>query len=1033
MLAAVALVIPILLASPSFTSAQPDGVQCLRVASPPAARDGDAVFAQPLDTKGSKPNVVVIPAGFTWDASACGGAPAGDVMTHPTSIAVASGSAVLLRDQPAGLFSAWGAKDVTGTDPAPVLFPGSSDWTTTAASVVDPDFLLNVYGSCRNCSLAGVDFTPVQARLPTIAYQANLSGADLSDGTLHGNLSGWNLSGADLSRVRFADASLTGAVLDQTVVNRTAFDGTDLRGAHLTALRYRVPPSLSGVQVGAFNGSCTVITDSDLLNARFMPNTPLPGCETTPLLPGSQVPLALIDSLFVKDHANVNFGSAQFVADASDRTVLAGADLHAIHLEGAAFLGFPADLVKTDFDDANLHHTSFELADLSKATFRGATADGASFEDARLNEASFASHQTGRTDLHGADFFDADVSGASFQGADLSDAAFNRALAVDTNFNAVVARNTVFQGAHIYGAGQAFNQATNLQGADFSEAVLAGDVTAQGGFDFTHADLTGAKFDKTQCIGCNFTDSKLDEVSFSGAYLPGTVLAGTTTLSGANLIDAWLYCGQSNKVCPKDSTAPSGHDWPLALGSRESFGPVPFAGTELKVSLASVTACPDGSRPTAGDGCNNRLLPKTPLTLPLACSAAALDACPTRTSTLVHDPSIGSPLALASTTPSTWATTLTAGGYYAAFDDATIRLVASDGSLALVAGQPGQRCATATDACGDGGPATQARLGTPAGLAVGLDGSLYVADPTLHRVRVIAPSSQRAGCRPASATRRAGAGPRRTNCHGASARSPARAQSPGTIATVAGDGRQCNAPGDACGDGGPAIEASLAGPYGVWVGPRDDLFIADGRRGIREVKPDGAITTVGNFGSAYDIRSVVGDANGHLYAAAHDPDYLLDIDLATGKATKVVGTGTSGYNGNADPNSGSLLPGDKVQINLGPVNPGPGNPGGLAVTLEGDVVFADTGNNLIRAYVPKYNDVINLGGVVSDDGKPQGGFNQDGCFADQTELNHPDDLAVTRGPGFAVADTGNQRVRRLGPTPNDGQPACRPQPRAFTG
>ena len=64
-------------------------------------------------------------------------------MTHPTSISVAPDAAVLLHDQPAGLSSAWGAQDVGPGDPAPVLFPGRSDWQTTEVDLIAPQQLLD--------------------------------------------------------------------------------------------------------------------------------------------------------------------------------------------------------------------------------------------------------------------------------------------------------------------------------------------------------------------------------------------------------------------------------------------------------------------------------------------------------------------------------------------------------------------------------------------------------------------------------------------------------------------------------------------------------------------------------------------------------------------------------------------------------------------------------------------------------------------------------------------------------------------------
>ena len=77
----------------------PPGPNCLRLATPPAAPSKGAVFSRPLEPGGDA-NVVVIPAGGTWTgAASCDGISAGadEVMSHPTSVSVAPGAAVLLR------------------------------------------------------------------------------------------------------------------------------------------------------------------------------------------------------------------------------------------------------------------------------------------------------------------------------------------------------------------------------------------------------------------------------------------------------------------------------------------------------------------------------------------------------------------------------------------------------------------------------------------------------------------------------------------------------------------------------------------------------------------------------------------------------------------------------------------------------------------------------------------------------------------------------------------------------------------------
>lgn len=95
---------------------------------------------------------------------------------------------------------------------------------------------------------------------------------------------------------------------------------------------------------------------------------------------------------------------------------------------------------------------------------------------------------------------------------------------------------------------------------------------------------------------------------------------------------------------------------------------------------------------------------------------------------------------------------------------------------------------------GDGGPATDATLGAPHGLALGKDGSLFVSDTGNHRIRRIAPN--------------------------------------GTITTVAGSGTYGGFASEhqGCGfagDGGAPSEASLCAPLGIEVGADGTLYVAD--------------------------------------------------------------------------------------------------------------------------------------------------------------------------------------------------------------
>ena len=65
-----------------------------------------------------------------------------------------------------------------------------------------------------------------------------------------------------------------------------------------------------------------------------------------------------------------------------------------------------------------------------------------------------------------------------------------------------------------------------------------------------------------------------------------------------------------------------------------------------------------------------------------------------------------------------------------------IRKVASSGEISTVAGT-GE-----SGLFGDGGPATEARLASPRAVAVGSDGSLYIADPGNHRIRKVSPTGK---------------------------------------------------------------------------------------------------------------------------------------------------------------------------------------------------------------------------------------------------------------------------------------------------
>jgi RHS repeat-associated protein len=134
-----------------------------------------------------------------------------------------------------------------------------------------------------------------------------------------------------------------------------------------------------------------------------------------------------------------------------------------------------------------------------------------------------------------------------------------------------------------------------------------------------------------------------------------------------------------------------------------------------------------------------------------------------------------------------------------------VRRVAVDGKITTIAGTPGQQvCANSTDACGDGGPAAQAQFGAPVSLNVAADGSLYVNDPGIKRIRRIAPDGQ--------------------------------------ITTIVGSGNGCSSAADPCGDTGPAPRADLGfgaqGPQRISLLPDGSFYIAEtSNHRVRRVAP----------------------------------------------------------------------------------------------------------------------------------------------------------------------------------------------------
>ena len=264
----------------------------------------------------------------------------------------------------------------------------------------------------------------------------------------------------------------------------------------------------------------------------------------------------------------------------------------------------------------------------------------------------------------------------------------------------------------------------------------------------------------------------------------------------------------------------------------------------------------------------------------------------------------------------------------------------------------------------DGGPAVEAELYNPAGVAVDGAGNLYIADASNNGIRKV--------------------------------------DSTGTITTIAGTGEL-----GFSGDGGPAVEAELHGPAGVAVDSAGNLYIADtGNQRIRKVDSTGTITTIagtGEFGFSGDggpaveaeLRNPYGvavDSAGNVYIADPRNRRIRKID-STGTITTIAGTGEFGFSGDGGPAAAARLD----------------FPYGVAVDSAGNVYIADTGNQRIRK-------IDSTGTITTIAGSGEFGFSGDGGPAVEAEFRNPYGVAVDSAGNLYIADTSNRRIRKIDST-----------------
>lgn len=333
-----------------------------------------------------------------------------------------------------------------------------------------------------------------------------------------------------------------------------------------------------------------------------------------------------------------------------------------------------------------------------------------------------------------------------------------------------------------------------------------------------------------------------------------------------------------------------------------------------------------------------------------------------------------------------------AGGVYVLDQSGVVRKVkTADGTISVVAGQaqPGGSSA-------DGVPATATVLSGPSGIALDVNGNLYIMEnPTGHLRRVDAAT--------------------------------------GIITTIAGAGT-----GISAGDGGPAQAATFQNPFRIHVDRQNNIYIGEQAR-IRKIDSGtGTIRTVAGTGQldfngegllAFQTNignpaAMLVDPAGALWFADSGNRRIRMVSGVTGLVRTVAGVAPNGdgglalgatltlVSGLAIDRSGDLYIGDAAGIRRVDHATGfistfaAGGPVGRMIFDDaGDLLFS-SGNQVkrIRAGSRSVD-------TIAGDGLR--GFGGDGGPATSAQLWSPSGIATDQGGNIFIADSGNNRIRRV--------------------
>jgi sugar lactone lactonase YvrE len=197
---------------------------------------------------------------------------------------------------------------------------------------------------------------------------------------------------------------------------------------------------------------------------------------------------------------------------------------------------------------------------------------------------------------------------------------------------------------------------------------------------------------------------------------------------------------------------------------------------------------------------------------------------------------------------------------------------------------------------------------------------------------------------------------------------------------------------------GPGASAQFANPYGTAVDASGNVYVADyNNHKIRKITPDGTVSTLAGStsgdldgpGTSAQFKTPYGiavDASGIVYVT--DSNQKIKKIATDGTVTTLAGNGTAGFTDG---------PGSSAQFNA---------PIGVAVDASSNVYVADYNNHKIRKIATDGTVTTLAGSGVAGSVDGIGG---------SAQFNYPIGIAVDASGTIYVTDQGNNKIRKIAP------------------